>query len=395
MKKILAISLIIAMTACSVMGCAAEKEQASSGTTVSETPDSGENTDEPIIIGCETSLTGEKALTGEYMKNALDLAVERINAEGGLLGREVQVILEDDQGTDQGAVNAYNKLASSGSCAIIGNLYSTMNVAISGEAEKAMLPTVVTGSSVSVSELNNPYVFQARTNDDIAVRAIINTAVNDMGYQNIAIIHDSDAYGQGAYEVAVSTLEEMGMEPVVVTTYNSGDKDFTAHISQIQHSNADVIIAFGLQTEAGLIMKQLDVMDNQLPIIGSTSYASAIAIDLAGEAANGVYSVVDYVPTTPLEAGQEFAELYRNEYGIESDWSGAAAWDSFLIITEAIRRAGTTDADAVCQEISNLTDFEGASNIFSFDENHVGGTMNVFVQIEDLTPEVLGTASAR
>ena len=91
---------------------------------------------EPIIIGCETSLTGEKALTGEYMKKALDLAAERINAEGGLLGREVQRILEDDQGTDQGAVNAYNKLASSGACAVIGNLYSTMNVAISGEVEK-------------------------------------------------------------------------------------------------------------------------------------------------------------------------------------------------------------------------------------------------------------------
>lgn len=285
---------------------------------------------EPIIIGCETSLTGEKALTGEYMKKALDLAAERINAEGGLLGREVQIILEDDQGTDQGAVNAYNKLASSGACAVIGNLYSTMNVAISGEVEKAGLPTIVTGSSVSVGKLNNPYMFQARTNDDVAVRAIVNRAVNDMGFKNIAIIHDSDAYGQGACEVAVNTLKELEIDPVVVATYNSGDKDFTAHISQIQHSNADVILAFSLQTEAGLIMKQLSVMDNKLPIIGSTSYASAIAIELAGDAANGVYSVVDYVPTTPLETGRRFAELYKEKYGIESDWSGAAAWDSFL-----------------------------------------------------------------
>lgn len=404
MKKNLAAVLVISLLAFSIVGCSQDTSSASSDAASSDASESDAvesdaasdvNSDDPIIIGCETSLTGEKALTGEYMKNALDLAVERINANGGLLGREVQVIIEDDQGTDQGAVNAYNKLASSGVCAVIGNLYSTMNVAISGEVEKAQIPTVVTGSSVSVSELNNPYLFQARTNDDVAVRAIINTAVNDMGFEKIAIIHDSDAYGQGAYEVAVSTLEEMGMEPVVVTTYNSGDKDFTAHISQIQHSDADVIIAFGLQTEAGLIMKQLDVMDNQLPIIGSTSYASAIAIELAGDAANGVYSVVDYVPTTPLETGQEFAKLYRDKYGIESDWSGAAAWDSFLIITEAINRAGTTDADAICEEISNLKDFEGASNIFTFDERHVGGTMNVFVQIEDQVPEVFGTASAR
>lgn len=402
-KKLIGLLFVVILTISIMAGCG-EKDNSAidedyTAVEMEDGVDEGEQSagemEEPIIIGCETSLTGEKALTGEYMKNALDLAVERINADGGLLGRKVQVILEDDQGTDQGAVNAYNKLASSGACVVIGNLYSTMNVAISGEVEKAGLPTIVTGSSVSVGKLNNPYMFQARTNDDVAVRAIVNRAINDMGFKNIAIIHDSDAYGQGACEVAMNTLKEMGIEPVVVATYNSGDKDFTAHISQIQHSEADVILAFSLQTEAGLIMKQLSVMDNKLPIIGSTSYASAIAIELAGDASNGVYSVVDYVPTTPLGAGQEFAELYKEKYGIESDWSGAAAWDSFLIVTEAIKRAGSTDAEAICNEIANLKDFEGASNIFSFDENHIGGTMNVFVQIENQSPKVLGTASAK
>lgn len=407
MKKLVSIILVSTLTAFAVAGCtSAPKAGAPAAEAVTEdaapvapaeteaakaTP--AADSSDPIVIGCETSLTGERALTGEYMKNALDLAVEKINAEGGLLGREVQVVIEDDQGTDQGAVNAYNKLASTGVDAIIGNLFSTMNVAISSEAEKAKLPTVVTGSSVSVGNLNNPYIFQARTNDNVAIRALVNTAVSQMGYQKIAIIHDSDSFGQGAYEVAMDTLSELGMEPVVVTTYNGGDKDFTAHITQIQHSEADVILAFGLQTEAGLIMSQLAAMDNQLPMIGSTSYASAIAIDLAGDAANGVYSVVDYVPTTPLESGQKFAALYKDKWGIESDWSGAAAWDSFQIIVEAIRTAGTTDSAAVCDAIANMKDFEGASNIFSFDENHVGGTMNVLVQIENQSPVVLGTTS--
>lgn len=378
MKKTLLILLVFAMLIGLLAGCG----KAESGS------------DDQIMIGCATSLTGEKALTGEYMKNALELVVKDLNENGGLLGKKVTILYEDDQGTDSGAVNAYNKLASSGVVAVIGNLYSTMNVAIASEVEKAKIPTIVTGSSVAIGELNNPYMFQARTNDNVAVEAIVKYAVETMGYQKIAIIHDSDSYGQGALNAALNTLSSYDLEPTVITTYNTGDKDFTAHIAKIGDSDAEVILAFSLQTEAGLIMKQLAVVGNQLPIIGSTSYASAIAIDLAGESANGVYSVVDYVPTTPLEKGQEFATAYKEEYGIESDWSGASAYDSFCLFVEAISKAGSTESDAICEALENISGFECASNIFTFNEKHVGGTMVLLVQIQDMQPVVLGEASA-
>lgn len=379
MKKFLVFALIAAMLLGTLVGCGRKTESSK----------------DEILIGCATSLTGEKALTGEYMKNALELAVENLNANGGLLGKQVKIIYEDDQGTDSGAVNAYNKLSTSGAVAVIGNLYSTLNLAISSEVEKAKIPTIVTGSSVAIGKLGNPYMFQARASDAVAVEAIVNYAVEELGFTKIAIIHDSDSYGQGAREAALATLEKLNIEPVVITTYNTGDKDFTAHIAKIQESDAEVILGFSLQTEAGLIMKQLDVVGNTLPVIGSTSYASAIAIDLAGEAANGVFSVVDYVPTTPLEVGQEFAAAYKEKYDLESDWSGASAYDSFRLFVEAIQNAGTTDSDAICKALEELQDFEGASNVFTFDENHVGGTMVVLVQIEDMIPEVIGTASAK
>lgn len=378
MKKFVIFVLIASMLLVSLAGCAKGKEGA-----------------DEILIGCATTLTGEKALTGEYMKNALELAVEDLNANGGLLGKNVRIIYEDDQGTDSGAVNAYNKLSSSGAVAVIGNLYSTLNLAISSEVEKAKIPTIVTGSSVAIGKLGNPYMFQARASDTVAVQAIVNYAVQELGFTKIAIIHDSDAYGQGAREAALETLSALNIEPVVITTYNTGDKDFSAHIAKIQKSDAEVILGFSLQTEAGLIMKQLDVVGNTLPLIGSTSYASAIAIDLAGEAANGVYSVVDYVPTTPLKVGQDFAAAYKEKYDLESDWSGASAYDSFRLFVEAINNAGSTQSDAICKALEELKDFESASNVFTFDANHVGGTMVVLVQIEDLIPTVIGTASAK
>jgi len=388
MKRLLSLLIAILMVIGLLAGC---------GQTGSSSPSSGGDAapDEgPILIGCATALTGERALTGEYTKNAVDMAVKEINDAGGLLGREVKVIYEDDLGTDAGAVNAFNKLADQEVVAVIGSLFSTLDVAISGEVLKSEIPTVVTGSSISIGELGNPWMFQARSSDAVSATAIAKYAVDNLGLTKIAIIHDSDAFGQGASQAAIAELKNMGIEPVSVTTYNGGDKDYTPQILNIQQSGADVILAFSLQTEAGLIMKQLNDMGVGQPLIGSASFASMISIDLAKEAAEGVYSVADYVHTTPLEKGQEFAQKYLEAYGIESDWSSASKYDSFSLITEAIRIAGSTDNTAIRDAMKGIKGFACASNTFTFNEKNVGGTSVLIVQIVNGVPEVLESVTA-
>ena len=103
---------------------------------------------------------------------------------------------------------------------------------------------------------------------------------------------------------------------------------------------------------------------------------------------------MDYVPTTPLEIGKAFAAAYKEKYNLESDWSGAAAYDSFRLFVEAIKNAGSIENDEICAALEKIENFECASNVFTFDENHVGGTTVLLVEIQDKQPVVLGTASA-
>ena len=122
----------------------------------------------PIKIGVVTSLTGERALTGQYSKNGILLAIEEANAKGGINGRKLEAFFEDDGGNEPGAVNAYNKVVNTGADLIIGPIYSNMNMAMSPGIKKAEIPTMVIGSSNSLAKEQNPWMFQVRTADAIS-----------------------------------------------------------------------------------------------------------------------------------------------------------------------------------------------------------------------------------
>lgn len=385
MKRLLSIITTVIVSVSLIAGCASQKSPVSSDNKTKGT----------IKIGIATSLTGEKALTGKYTRNGVELAVEEINNKGGINGQKVEAVYEDDNGTDSGAVNAFNKLTGSDVAVIIGSIYSTMDLAISPSVKKAEIPTLVTGSSNDIAKQKNPWLFQSRTNDAISAAAIAKYAVNELKLKKIALIHDTDAYGQGAAGAAKAALEGLKVTPTLITTFNTGDKDFTPQLVKIKDSKADGILAFSLQTEAGLIMKQVKSLGLDIPFIGSTSFSSKIAIDLARENAENVYSVADYVPTTSLQKGQEFAKRYKEKYSLESDFTGAINYDAFLLAAEAIKIAKSTDKNAVKQALASINEFNGATNTFSFDENNVGGTRALVVQIKSGTPRVIESIKGR
>jgi len=329
---------------------------------------------EPIKIGVITSITGERALVGEYAQNAINMAVDEVNAAGGVLGRTVEVVYEDDLGNDVGAVNALNKLATDDAiAAIVGPYYGTMILALDGEIKKAEIPIVTATSLTTVGDFGNPWLFQARTPDSFVPAALVDYAVTEFG-DKVSIIYGTDAAGVGQMEAAVKTLEAKGITALSIDAYNSGDKDFTAQVQHVQEANPDVIIAFGLQVEAGLIMKQLRDTGVDKPIAGLASYASKIAIDLAGPASNNVFCLTDYVPSTPRPAGQVFAKNYLDRYKIDSDFTAAVVYDKFQLLLEAVKIAGSTDRAAIRDAMFKIQGYEGVANIYAFDERGVGGT---------------------
>jgi branched-chain amino acid transport system substrate-binding protein len=381
MKKWLTVLLIFMFVLPMLAGCSSQK--------------AGDDKSAPIKIGVVTSLTGERALTGQYTKNGVLLAIDDINSQGGINGRKLEAVFEDDNGNDAGAVNAYNKLSGSGVAVILGPIFSNMDLAMSPSIKKAEIPTMVMGSSNDIAKQKNPWMFQVRTADAISATALAKYASNQLKLKKIAILHETDNFASGAAAVAKKTLEDLGQPPVLVESYNGGDKDFTPVLAKIKASGADGMLVWSQQVEAGLIMKQIKSLDLNIPLIGSNSYITKIAIDLAKENAEGVYSVADYVPTTPVAKGADFAKRYKAKYNMDSEFNSAMNYDAVSVAAEALKKAGSTDKNAVRQALAAIKDYVGVSTTYTFDENNVGGTSVWIVQTKNGVPQVIESVKGR
>ncbi len=372
MKKVLALVVCMCLLVALLAGCAGKKEQSS------------------IKIGVITSLTGERAQTGVYTKNAGLIAVDEINKAGGVLGKKLELVFEDDSGTDAGSVNAFNKLTSTGDIvAVVGSLYSTMDIAISPLVQKAKVPTLVMGSSMAISKLNNQFMFQNRADDLMASELFAKAIVETLKLKNPAVIHESDSFGQGLANAIEENLAKLGVTVKTDIVYNKGEKDFTPMLSKIKDAKADGIIGVSQQLEAGLIMKQVKSFGLNVPFLGSTSYCSQIAIDLAKDAAEGVYAIGDFAPTIPLQKGQELVKNYRAKYNADPDLPSALTYDSIYNIVTAIKNAKSTEGEALKNAIASLKNIEGSASIYTFDERRVGGKTGLLVQNKAGIPTVI------
>ncbi len=348
-----------------------------------------------LKIGVVTTLTGEKALTGVYSRNGIMLALEEINGKGGVNGKKISVMIEDDGGNDAGAVNAFNKVLSLGADVVIGPIYSTMDLSMSPSIKKAEIPTLVIGSSNDIAKQKNPWMFQTRTADAVSAAAIANYAAKKLGLKKVAILHDTDNFASGAAEVATKTLEDLKVPPILVEKYNTGDKDMTPQLAKIRASGADGILAWSQLVEAGLIMKQIQSMDIKVPVVGSNSYVTKIALDLAKDNAEGVYSVADYVYSNPAPWTAQFAANYKAKYKLESEFNSAMNYDAVYVIADAFKRAGTNDKKAMRDALAAVKEVVGVSTTYTFDANNVGGTSVAIVQVRKGVPQIIESVRGR
>ena len=360
---------------------------ASDSNSAEDSGSASELTGDPIKIGFTTVLTGDRSLEGEYGSNAAALVEEEINAAGGVLGRPIEIVIEDALGTDVGAVNAYRKLAADEDIvAIIGSDTSNDNIAISGSVLEAKIPTMAQGSSPTLQEIcdnENPYMFQIRTCDSTLCEALIKYAVEEKGMESFAVIHDTESASADQARLFTEALEKYGIEPLVTVPFTTGTKDFSSHLVQIQDAQPDAVIGAMLHTEAAIMVQQMRAMGMEMPIFGSNAFGDPITLGLAGEYMNNVFSVTGWVPNTPNEKGAAFSQKYADTYGDECSMSAAKVYDIVWIICEAIERAGSTDREAVRDAMNTIDHYDGAMTIYDCRTNGACGRGGLVVEVVD------------
>ena len=359
---------------------------------------------EPFVIGAMDALTGVAESYGNPLHQAKLLAVEEINAAGGINGRQLKLIVEDSKCAAQDAITAYNKLTDVDGVKII--LGTTCSGSMLGAAPLAEKDGVVLLSASATSPdiaLAGDYIFRTAINDLRLGVDIGNTLWVD-GVRNIATIAEATDYAEGARRAAVEQFEKLGGSVVAAESYASDIIDFRSQLTKLFDKNPDaLLLAAQGEASGGTIVKQTRELGYDGPIYSEIVPTAPDALSIAGDAATGLKAIVPN-PDLTSALGKEFLANFKARYGVVASlpWFQGSAYDDVYIAAECLRQTNDDqDADGFRDCLYGLTWSGAIGDNYSLDENgDVVGLSNVVVEVlptverteENLGYRVLGPA---
>ncbi len=340
---------------------------------------SGSSDSDAIKLGVNYELSGPVATYGDASVQGIELAVEEINAAGGIDGKPIEIIKYDTKSEPAEATTLATKLMTQDDViTVIGPATSGSFKATIPVANQNHVPVVsgsATAEDVTVSNGQvQEYAFRTCFSDSFQGTAMANFAVKDLGAKTAVIIKDTSSdYAKGLTENFASTFKADGGTIVGEEGYVAGDTDFNAILTSIRSKDFDVIYLPGYYNEVGLIIKQARALGITAPILGGDGYESPTLLQLAGASAlNDVYYTNHYSPLdTENVKVTEFIENFKKKYNSEPSAFSALGYDTAYFVADAISRSGAElTGDAVKDAMASTTDFQGVTGNFGIDANH-------------------------
>jgi branched-chain amino acid transport system substrate-binding protein len=324
---------------------------------------------ETIKIGMVLPVTGPAADSGKYALTGAKIALDRVNKSGGVLGKLLELVTEDDLTTNPGAVLAFSKLAAQPDIvAFLGSIRSTQNHAMAPDILKTGKPVCFGGTDPALTKMGNPWLIRFRPNDTYSGRVIAAYGVETLGKKNWAIVHSTDAFGTGGFKALSASLDKIGAKIAIDQGYPNQSQDFTPVVLAIKSSGADIIGSyFTFDNDLAIFARQLRQLGVTLPWVGSPSIVVAGAVKLAGPALWGTYGIADYAVDSSPEA-KEFAKLYSAVSNASPDLYSAWTYDAIGVLSAAINKAGSTEPDKIRAAILATKGYKGAEGEYNFDE---------------------------
>ena len=337
-----------------------------------------------IRIGLMAPLTGAWASEGQDMKQIVELLAGEVNSQGGLLGKQVEIITEDDGGDPKTAALAAQRLANSDIVAVIGTYGSSITEASQNIFDEAGILQIANGSTaIRLSEKGLKYFFRSCPRDDEQGMVAAKTLVN-MGFKNIAILHDNTSYAKGLADEAKGLLEKQPVKIVFYDALTPGERDYNTILTKIKATNPDVVFFSAYYPEAGLLLRQKMEMGWNVPFIGGDATNNPDLVKIAGkDAAAGFYFLSPPVPQDlDTEAAKNFMTAFKKKYNAEpgSVWA-VLAGDGFNAVVAAIKGSKSTDGAKMAAYLKkDLKDMPALTGKISFNEkgDRVGDLYRVY-----------------
>ena len=375
MKKFLAVLLTLAMVL-ALTACGNGGNGGNSGNGGGGDADGGQSSGEPIKVGVYLPLSGANAAVGQSGVEGIEMAVEEINAAGGIAGRPIEIIKEDEENDPTTAVSVVNKLINQDEVvAIIGSVNSSVTLAAMEVSEDAGIPMVTPISSgAAITGSGNQYIVRGQANDLLQAGAVVEYAIAK-GYQKIGLMYQNDDYGGGARDVIVEIMKENNMTLAADEGFEASAADVTPQLQNVKAAGCDCLIMYCMYAPGATIANQAAQLGmGDLPLLGGGGLTNAKLYELGGENVVGVVNSQTFLAGADAvnEFSAKFIENFQAKYNDTADSNNAMAYDSTYILAEGLKYSleqyNDLSGDHIMEGMKAIKDMPLATGTITIDE---------------------------
>jgi len=342
--------------------------------------------EDTIKIGEYASLTGKEAAFGRSSHEGTALAVEEANAAGGVLGKQIELVTDDNQSKQGESATAVKKLIFRDKVVgVLGEVASSRSLEAAPICQQYKVPMISPSSTnPKVTQIGN-YIFRVCFIDPFQGTVMAKFAKNTLKIHRVAMLTSvSSAYSVGLAKYFKERFLADGGEVAIEQKYTEGSKDFAAQLTAIKAANVEGIFVPGYYTEAALIARQARELDMTVPLFGGDGWEAPELITIGGPAVEGCYYSTHYSPQIDTPVVKAFVARFGARYGGEvPDAMAALGYDSAKVMIDAIRRAGSTDGAAIRDAIAVTKDYEGVTGTTTIDKDRNPTKAAVIIAVKD------------
>jgi branched-chain amino acid transport system substrate-binding protein len=338
-----------------------------------------------ILVGEFASLTGKEATFGQSSHEGTVLAVEELNAAGGVLGKKINLVTEDNQSKPGESANAVNKLiAKDGAVAILGEVASSRSLEAAPICQKDGVPQISPSSTNPKVTETGDYIFRVCFIDPFQGTVMANFAKKTLKAQKIAIFTDVKSdYSKGLAKFFKEAFTAAGGQIVAELDFNGGDKDFKGQLTTIKGAGPEGVFVPGYYTDAALICIQAKEIGLNVPLFGGDGWESEKLTEIGKQAVEGTYFSTHYSPDAGGPKGKAFVDAYKKRYnGKLPDAMAALGYDSAMILADAIKRANSTEGAKIRDTLAATKDYDAVTGKITINAKRDAEKSAVILQVK-------------
>jgi branched-chain amino acid transport system substrate-binding protein len=336
-----------------------------------------------LVIGHFASMTGNTAHFGQDTDKAVNLAVEEINAAGGLLGKPVKVTTLDDRGDSAEAASAVSRLIDVERVnALIGEVSSSLSLAGGRIAQRRGIPMVSPSSTNPKVTQIGDYIFRVCFIDPFQGKVMATFARNTLKLDSVALLKDvKNDYSIGLAETFKTSFLALGGKIALEQSYSAGDTDFSAQVTAVKATKAQAIYVPGYYSEVGAIARTAQRLGVKLPLLGGDGWDAPELFTIGGDALEGSYFSNHFAPDGAGPKAKQFMTAFQKKYGVEPTGLGMLGYDAAVVLFDAVKRAGKVDGPAVRDALAQTKNFEGITGKITIDKDRNAEKSAVVIKI--------------